>query len=210
MLDYNVLFHSSIRISDDKYVLYFDPFRIQDESHDADYIFITHSHFDHLSSEDIAKVIKKETVIIAPESVENEVRKAVTENKVIYIQPSQKLNVGDILVETIHAYNKLKPFHPKRNNWVGYIVTISGKRIYVAGDTDLTKEALEVKCDIAMVPVGGKYTVDAKHAAKLVNAIMPEVAVPTHYGEIAGKPNDADEFAKFVDKSVEVKIMMYK
>lgn len=210
MLDYKVLFHSSIRISDDKDVLYFDPFRIQDGLHDADYIFITHSHFDHLSAEDIAKVVKKETVIVAPESIEAEVRKAVPKSKIISVQPSQKLNAGDIPVETIHAYNKLKPFHPKRNNWVGYIVNIGGKRIYIAGDTDLTKDALEVKCDIAMIPVGGKYTIDAKHAAKLINAIKPEVAVPTHYGEIAGKLQDADEFAKLVDKSIEVKIMMYK
>lgn len=182
MLDYKVLFHSSIKVSDDKNVLYFDPFRIEGTPHNADYIFITHSHFDQLSPEDIAKVIQKETVIIAPETIEKDVRRAVPQNEAVFLKPAQSVNVGDIPVETIHAYNKLKPFHPKHNNWLGYVVTIGGKRIYVAGDTDATDEALAVKCDIAMVPIGGTYTVDAKSAAKLVNAIKPKIAVPTHYG----------------------------
>ena len=101
-------------------------------------------------------------------------------------------------------YNILKPFHPKAAGWVGYILKINGKRIYIAGDTDATKEAKEVICDIALVPIGGTYTMDAKKAAELVNEINPEVVIPTHYGSIVGKLSDAKVFAANVKDTIKV------
>ena len=106
--------------------------------------------------------------------------------------------------ETVPAYNTLKPFHPKSAEWVGYVLRIDGKCIYIAGDTDATKEAKAVKCDIAIVPVGGTYTMDAKKAAELVNTIRPDIAIPVHYGSIVGKPSDGDVFAENVKSPVKV------
>jgi L-ascorbate metabolism protein UlaG (beta-lactamase superfamily) len=110
--------------------------------------------------------------------------------RILTVKPGVYREVEDLEFETVPAYNLLKPFHPKGAEWVGYILRIDGKRIYIAGDTDETKEAKAVKCDIALVPIGGTYTMDAKKAAELVNTIRPEVAIPTHYGSIVGKPRN--------------------
>ena len=81
---------------------------------------------------------------------------------------------------------------------------MDGKRIFIAGDTDATDEAKKVKCDIALVPIGGKYTMDAKEAAELVNTIRPEIAIPVHFGGVVGSPNDADNFKKDVNAGIKV------
>ena len=92
----------------------------------------------------------------------------------------------------------------KSAGWVGYILRIDGQRIYIAGDTDATKEAMDVKCDIALVPIGGTYTMDARKAAELVNTIRPEVAIPVHYGSIVGSPKDGEVFAQYVKDPIKV------
>ena len=97
--------------------------------------------------------------------------------------------------ETVAAYNIGKKFHPQANQWVGYVVTVAGRRVYVAGDTDDTPEARAVRCDAAFLPAGGTYTMTASEAAALANAIHPQVAVPTHYGSIVGEMADGDTFA---------------
>ncbi len=111
-----------------------------------------------------------------------------------------------LFFETVAAYNILKPFHPKSAMWVGYIFLVEGRRIYVAGDTDATSEAKAVKCDIALVPVGGTYTMDAKKAAQLVNTIGPDVAIPVHYGTLVGSLKDGQEFAENVNDPVRVEL----
>ncbi len=112
------------------------------------------------------------------------------------------------MVKAIPAYNKLKPFHPKSKNWMGYLLTMDDVTYYVAGDTDITTENRAVKCDVALVPVGGKFTMDYKDAAKLVNEIRPQLAVPTHYGRVAGSSDDGRHFAELVDEKIEVRVMM--
>ena len=103
-----------------------------------------------------------------------------------------------IKFETVLAYNTNKAFHPKENEWVGYIIEIKGIRYYIAGDTDITEENKKVKCDVAFVPVGGTYTMDFKEAAYLINEIKPKIAVPTHYGDIVGKNQDATDFIRLL------------
>ncbi|MCR5729493.1 MAG: MBL fold metallo-hydrolase [Ruminococcus sp.] len=204
MLDFiTVNTHSSIRINDEK-VIYIDPFRITEESHDADIILITHSHYDHFSPDDIKKVMKQETVLVCPESMKEADDMGL---EVVRVSTSDKIEVLGISIETVAAYNKLKPFHPKSNGWVGYIINSSANgRIYIAGDTDLTSENQNVKCDIAMLPVGGTYTMNFKKAAKLANIIKPEYAVPIHYGSVTGSPEDGENFHKLVDSEIKVVI----
>ncbi|WP_330390096.1 MBL fold metallo-hydrolase [Butyrivibrio hungatei] len=81
---------------------------------------------------------------------------------------------------------------------------VNGKRIYIAGDTGATKEARQVKCDIALLPIGGTFTMDAKRAADLANTIRPEYAIPVHYGGLVGKKSDAQTFASLVKSPVKV------
>ncbi|MBR2284885.1 MAG: MBL fold metallo-hydrolase [Ruminococcus sp.] len=202
MLDFiTVNTHSSIRIEDKK-IIYVDPFRITGESHDADIILITHSHFDHLSPEDIRKVMKQDTVLVSPKSVTEADSLGLTVQKV---GTHETFEVGGIKMETVPAYNKLKPFHPKSKGWVGYIINSETHgRIYVAGDTDITEENRQVQCRIAMLPIGGTYTVDAKQAARLANILRPEYVIPVHYGSVAGKPEDADTFQKYIESGIQV------
>jgi len=203
-----VLCHSSIKISKSK-VIYIDPFRIREEKNDADYIFITHSHYDHFSEEDIRKVKNKETVIVVTKDLtEKALKTGFNALNVITIEPEKEYQIGSISIKTIPAYNIDKQFHPKENGWVGYIINIDGVSYYIAGDTDANKDNMKVKCDVALIPVGGTYTMDFKEASKLVNQIQPKIAIPTHYGEIVGTKQDAEDFKKLLRKNIKCKIMI--
>ena len=186
---------SSIRIDAGK-IIYFDPFRIEKASHDADIIFFTHDHYDHFSPEDYLKVIKESTVFVCPECINSD--------DAVYMRAGERKNIDGIEIEAVPAYNKLKPFHPKKNGYLGYIVTIDGIRIYVCGDTDNIPELENISCDIMLVPIGGTYTMDAKQAASLVNTISPKIVIPTHYGSIVGKKDDADKFTGLVSPDIKV------
>jgi len=196
--------HSSIRIAADC-ILYFDPFKLETAVHDADVIFITHAHFDHFSPEDIEKAAKPGTVFVLPAGMEADARKAgIKEEFIRALVPGQTAEVCGIAVEAVPSYNIGKPMHPKKNGWLGYIVTVNGERIYVAGDTDATPEGAAAECSIAMIPIGGTYTMNAKEAAGLVNAMRPKTAIPTHYGSIVGAKKDAQKFTELVDDAIEV------
>lgn len=206
--DIEVLYHSSIRISKNK-IIYIDPFKIDKNYNDADIIFITHDHFDHYSEEDIDKVINENTTIIIPEEMLTKIlRKGINKNAVITVESNKEYMVQGIKFETIPAYNTNKTFHPKENDWVGYIITLDGIRYYIAGDTDITEENRKVKCDVAFVPVGGTYTMDFKEAAQLINEIQPKVAVPIHYGSVVGTKQDATDFIKLLHPSIKGIILM--
>ncbi len=196
---------NSIRIVSKVGIIYIDPLGIDGEKHDADFILITHDHYDHFSPEDIRKVAKADSVLVVPEKMRNKAQGvADTVGKIETVKPAVYHEINGLEFETVSAYNILKPFHPKSAEWVGYVLRIDGKRIYIAGDTDATKEAKAVKCDIALVPVGGTYTMDAKKAAELVNTIRPDIAVPVHYGSIVGRPSDGEAFAENVKEPVKV------
>ena len=190
-------------------VIYIDPFKIDKNYNDADIIFITHDHYDHYSEEDIDRVKKEDTVIIVPEELLTKVlRKGFRQDYIITVLPNQKYMVEGIKFETVPAYNTNKQFHPKENEWVGYIIEIKGIRYYIAGDTDITEENKKVKCDVAFVPVGGTYTMDFKEAANLINEIQPKIAVPIHYGSVVGTKQDAIDFSKLLNPKIECKILM--
>ena len=184
--------HSSIKISKGK-TIYIDPFKIEKESYDADIIIITHNHYDHYSPEDIEKIEKEETILVAPKTV-----KALSKMRnVILVEPNNTYEVQGVKIETIASYNINKKFHPKENEWVGYIIEIQGMRYFIAGDTDITPENKQVKCDIAFIPVGGTYTMNAEEGAELANTIKPQIAIPTHYGSVVGNREDGEIFKNF-------------
>ena len=194
---------SSIKIISDK-IIYFDPFKIEKNFNDADIIFITHDHYDHFSIEDIKKVEKEDTVYVIPDCMYN----LLGGENVVVLNPNEKVNVEGYDVVTIPSYNREKQFHTKEKGYVAYIVTIEGKRVYVAGDCDENEDNLRVKCDVALVPIGGHYTMDYKEAAAYVNKIKPEIVIPTHYGDGIGKEDDGINFSKLIDKDIEVKLLL--
>ena len=206
MLDnIEVFTQSSIRIKSSTSIIYADPFQIKNDPHDADYVLITHDHYNHFSIEDIRKVIKESTILIVPAKMEDDAKELEREvASIITVSPGIYKEIKGLELETIPAYNTIKPFHPKRAEWVGYIIRIDNKRIYISGDTGATKEARQVKCDIALVPIGGTFTMDPKRAAELINTIRPEYAIPTHYGCSVGKKEYGQIFATLVMSPIKV------
>ena len=92
--DYNVLIHSAIRMVVDGKVIYIDPYLLDREYNDADYICITHAHYDHFSPDDIKKVKKDNSIIIITEDVYVNVLKiGFKENRIVIVEPGKKYNI---------------------------------------------------------------------------------------------------------------------
>lgn len=187
---------SSIKIEN----IYFDPYKIEDEMHDAEMIFITHPHYDHFDLKSINNIKNENTIFIIPDDDEI---KNVLKGNVYVVKPSMEYNIKNIKFKTIPSYNVDKPFHKKEYNWLGYVVNLD-KKYYIMGDTDYIKEVLDAKCDYLFVPIGGTYTMDYKEAAKLTNIIKPKTVTPIHYGSIVGDKDLGDKFKELVDKDIEV------
>lgn len=196
-----VLNHASVKLSDDL-IIYFDPYDIKRAYHDADYIFITHDHYDHYDLESIKKVSKETTKIIAPTCLKNI-------NPYLVVEPNNEYNLDNkIYFETIPSYNIGKQYHPKEKNYVGFNILFKGKTYYVMGDTDVTEENKKVVTDVCFVPIGGTYTMNYQEAANYINKIKPKVAIPIHYGKVAGDIKDADKFKKLVSNEIDVQILI--
>ena len=201
---------SSIRIGGSAAVVYFDPFQVKDAVHDADLILITHEHFDHFDPDSIRKIMKESTVFMSPAGMTEMVKEIAGDRQIIGVSPNERIEGAPLpdslplTVETVRAYNPFKPFHPKKNQWVGYILTMDGIRYYFAGDTDANEELKGITCDIALVPIGGKFTMTAGEAAGLVNAMRPKTAIPVHYGGVVGTKYDEEIFRNAVSGSIEV------
>lgn len=194
---------SSIKITGDK-TIYFDPLKIE-ENHDADYIFITHTHWDHFSKEDILKIKKEDTLIIGPKDIEEESKNiGFAEEKILTLLPKATKNVNGISFNTVPAYNIGKNFHPKSNNWLGYVLTINNTTYYIMGDTDALEENEKIECDVLLIPIGGTYTMDAKEATEFTNKINPKVVIPIHYGLVVGTKQDLEIFKSQLNKNINV------
>lgn len=211
-MNVEVIAQNAIRIATQSgKVIYVDPFKLKREAaNDADLIFITHSHYDHFSPEDIKLIKNSNTkIVVTKDLVEKAIECGFAENQVLKVLPNNDYNFIGVAFATIPAYNTNKEFHKREYDWVGYIIEADGEKIYVAGDTDITDEALNVKCDVALVPVGGTYTMTAEEAAKFVEHIAPtKYAIPTHYQTIVGSVEDAVKFKNLLEGKVEVKILM--
>lgn len=195
---------SSIRIENDSLIIYFDPLKIT-EQHDANYIFITHSHWDHFSPDDIQKIANDDTNIIAPHDVYDKlIETGFDASKLHCVKPYDELDLGNIHVQAAPAYNINKNFHPKDNNWVGYVVTIDNAAYYIMGDTDALPENESIRCNTLFIPIGGTYTMDATEAANFTNKIHPTTAIPIHYGMVVGTHDDFVKYQSLVEAGIDI------
>ncbi|MBI4645040.1 MAG: MBL fold metallo-hydrolase [Bacteroidia bacterium] len=186
-------------------VIYIDPYQLK-TTEKADIILITHSHYDHLSLDDIAMIKDEKTTFIAPKDAADKIE-ARFKTKVTILEPGQKTNIGNINIEAVAAYNPDKQYHPKANKWVGYIFTINGVKIYHAGDTGRIPEMKNITCDIALLPLGQTYTMTTVEDAVLsAGDVHAKIAIPIHYGLYEGKAEDAVTFKNSLSGKVEVVI----
>lgn len=192
--------HDTFKISADK-TIYTDPFKVG-KNDKADIILITHEHYDHCSPEDVKKIQGPETVIVTTPDCAGKLS-----GDVRTVKPGDRINIDDVDIEAVPSYNTNKKFHTRDRNWVGYIITVSGARIYLAGDTDYIPEMKTLKTDIALLPVSGTYVMTAEEAVQAALDINPKIAVPMHYNSIVGTENDAERFAEGLKGKVEVRIL---
>jgi L-ascorbate metabolism protein UlaG (beta-lactamase superfamily) len=206
--------HSGFLIKNSK-TIYIDPYNIKDNLEKADIILITHSHYDHCSFADMQKIVKDGTIIITPADCQSKITRFNIPIKLKLAQPNQELQLGDIKISTLPAYNLDKPFHPKDEAWLGYIIKMKETIIYHAGDTDNIKEMRKLtgykqqgKEFIALLPVGGRFTMSPEEAAEAADTIKPTLTIPMHYGSIVGSEENAREFIELCkEKRLNAKIL---
>jgi L-ascorbate metabolism protein UlaG (beta-lactamase superfamily) len=213
-VDIHWLGHASFKIEKGQKI-FIDPFQLRVPEKDADLILITHDHFDHCSIDDIRKLANQQAVIIAAKMCRAKIDNFKSEvAKIIYFMPGDKIKVNNASIETVPAYNVNKfrapgvVFHPKEMGYVGYVIEIDKIRIYHAGDTDFIPEMNNLeRIDIAMLPIGGTYTMNVEEAVEAVRTIKPKYTIPMHYGSIVGSEKDAEKFEQLASAYTKVVLM---
>ncbi|TET45849.1 MBL fold metallo-hydrolase [Candidatus Aerophobetes bacterium] len=196
--------HASFRIEGNGLVIYIDPWELEDGAK-GDLILITHDHHDHCSLEDLAKIQKKDSVIVTVAAAA-----AKLSGQIEVMRPGDELTVKGIPISAVPAYNVNKfrspgvPFHPRESGYVGFILTVEGQRIYHAGDTDFIPEMESIDADIALLPVSGTYVMTVDEAVEAVKAIRPQIAIPMHVGRHIGSLVDAKHFKEKASVPVQI------
>jgi L-ascorbate metabolism protein UlaG (beta-lactamase superfamily) len=185
--------HDTFLIEGEK-VIYTDPFVLPSTPKKADLILITHDHYDHCVPEKVKQIQKSDTVIVTTPDC----ARKLTGN-IKSIRPGQSVTIGDIAIKAIPAYNVGKQFHPKSSGWVGFVFKVSGTTFYIAGDTDFIPEMNGLKPDIALLPIGGKFTMGIDQAVEATLSIEPKIVIPMHYDTFGGIEADPNEFKEKVN-----------
>ncbi len=196
--------HAGFKIKTSRHVVYIDPFLLEKEPEKADLICISHSHQDHLDPSSIAKILSSKTHFVCARDCQKNLEKCAPGHSFTTLAPGETAYFENIEIHAKAAYNLGKPFHPKENGWLGFLMEIEKKSLYFLGDSDALEEFKEIQCDIALMPVSGIYVMDALEAAMLANEMGPkEVAIPMHWGSLiddqgrqVGTREDAVQFCE--------------
>lgn len=193
--------HAGFKVKGSK-ILYIDPYEVPEGMEKADIILVTHDHFDHMDIKSIKRLSKADTTVVTPKGCIIEGFEACS------LAEGEEREVKGVKIKTVPAYNVKKPFHKKGG--VGYIVEMDGVKIYHAGDTDRIPEMKKIEVDIALLPIGGTYTMDVKEAVEAAWDIKASVYIPMHYGAIPNTEANPEEFRLKVPKAVVLKPLLGK
>ncbi len=192
--------HDGFRI-DGSLTVYIDPYQIE-PGPPADLVLVSHDHFDHCSPEDISRIQGPETVIVteplSAKKLSGDVRP---------VRPGERVDLQGASVLAVPSYNTDKAFHPKENQWLGFVLEMDGAKVYHAGDTDHIPEMADLEVDVALLPVSGTYVMTWEQAVEAARAIRPGLAIPMHYGTVVGDEQDARRFEKALEGDIEVRIL---
>jgi len=205
--------HSAFKIKASNKIIYIDPFKLTNFEK-ADLILITHSHYDHCSLADLQKITRDNSIIVCTPDCQSTIARIESKIQLFLVEPGKEADFEDIKIKAVPSYNTNKNFHPKSENYVGYVLQFKNIIIYHAGDTDNIKEMAQLaeygknKTFVALLPVGGTYTMTAEEAAKAASIIKPTLAIPMHYGAIVGSQTDAEKFSELCKKEgIKVEIL---
>lgn len=200
------LAHASFQIAGGGKIIYVDLEKYSEPAQKADLILVTHSHTDHCDPAKIGQARAKDTVVVAPQDCVSKIGGTVR-----VLEPGDETNVDGIHVRAVDAYNVKrfrspgKPYHPK-DLGVGYLITLEGRTIYHAGDTDLIPEMRELgDIDVALLPSGDTYTMDNAEAAEAARIIHPQAVIPMHRWE-----TDPADFRKKVELDSDIKVILLR
>jgi L-ascorbate metabolism protein UlaG (beta-lactamase superfamily) len=205
-IDLKWLGHSGFLIKNSRKI-YIDPYNIKADLEKADIILITHSHYDHCSVGDIEKIVQEGTKIFMTADCQSKITRFNVPIKMEVVEPGQEIDLGEVKISVLPAYNTDKNFHPKDEGWVGYLIKINNLLIYHAGDTDLIPEMQKLtgykqpgKEFVALLPIGGRFTMNTEEAFEAAKLIKPTLVIPMHYGSIVGTNEDAQEFKELCEE----------
>lgn len=213
-IDIEWLGHSTFKIKAANKTIFIDPYQISVKEK-ADIILITHSHYDHCSQQDIDKIAADGTIIICTADCQSKITRLSQKIRLELVEPGTEIAIDNLKIKAVDAYNPNKKFHPKNEGWVGYIIQTDHTTVYHAGDTDNIKEMEKLtgygkkgNFFIALLPVGGTYTMNAEEAAAAASVIKPSLAIPMHYGAIIGSRSDAEKFVAICkEKGIKAQVL---
>lgn len=213
MVDVEYLGHSSFGINAGGKRLLIDPFVHHDASsdtklkrlvpfpgkikdlHDADIILVTHEHPDHFDKELITSIAKKRDCLVVAHDFLLRELKDVPKRQLVPIRGDQKMPLRGFMIKALAAH------HPQSFYPLSFMVEADGVSVFHAGDTDLMDEHEKIKCDVALLPIGGADTMDVADAVKATKCIKPKYAIPMRYNTFSFLNVDPNEFKDRIEKS---------
>jgi L-ascorbate metabolism protein UlaG (beta-lactamase superfamily) len=187
-----------IRLADKR--VYIDPYALSGSHNPADLILLTHEHYEHCDSSSIKKLMKPGTHILGSASAAKKIAGCGI------LRCGDAIHLDDISIKAVPAYNMNTHYHPAGSG-VGFLLEHEGKKIYHAGDTDLIPEMKALRdITVALLPIGGTYTMNADQAFEAAKLINPKIAVPMHYGKVDGSRFSADRFKSRIEKETGIKV----
>lgn len=205
-MDIQYLGHSGFRLIHNRTEIVIDPYLSEDERRveqpkfDArklspDFILITHEHFDHCDPKVVKMLVNKhEPKVIGPPPLERKLG-----FKMVKVRPGNEFDYDDFILRVVPA------FHERSEFPVGFLLDFDGLRVYHAGDTMYDKKLRDVSTDVALLPIGGTYTMNSDEALTLIDEMNPRLVIPMHYNTFDEIRADPYDFAQKNDKIVVLK-----